>query len=433
MNVWIGYVLPILSSIFIYACELYGMWRMGTDRQIRPWVRKTIEIVYITVAIVCSLLGSGLINAVLLMGIPLLGNRIYHSGKKHFFYYLILAVAVFLTDGLVNVVLQTGMYFGILYFNSMGLMVLMHIVSTRLTEYMVISLIVLIVLRKNSSYPISKKQFFRALILPLFSLVNVYTMLYCIQVFMTDTMLLLFLVNLLLLISINIYFTVLFDTIGKNQYLENELNLHRQQAKMQWDYYESEEKKYEESRKLIHDIRNHMETMEQLYRSNDAADAAEYAENIHNMLNQFGQQYYTSDKLLNIILNDKVKRMQRKDIFYDIKIGEIDISFMQEVDITALFANIIDNAIESAAKADCKKIKLRVKMVQGFVSIRLENTSKKEPRKEKGYYMTEKTGHHGIGLKNVSRVVLAYDGDMDFEWKEGIFYTNILLVRGKSC
>ena len=90
---------------------------------------------------------------------------------------------------------------------------------------------------------------------------------------------------------------------------------------MQYQYYEREEEKFEESRKMIHDIRNHILAMEALYNSVGAEEASRYAGNIHQMLNRFQQKYYTSERLLNIILNDKAACMQRAGIREDMKVG----------------------------------------------------------------------------------------------------------------
>ena len=139
------------------------------------------------------------------------------------------------------------------------------------------------------------------------------------QIYMSEFMVILFGVNLFGLIGLNIYFCVLVDVMSENYRLENERNLYQAQARMQHQYYEREEEKYEASRKLIHDIRNHIHAMEELYRREEAVDAEHYASNIQQLLNSFQQTYYTSEKLLNIILNDKVQQMRRAGIREDVR------------------------------------------------------------------------------------------------------------------
>ena len=153
-------------------------------------------------------------------------------------------------------------------------------------------------------------------------------------------------------------------------------------AQMQHQYYQREEEKYEFSRKMIHDIRNHILAMEALYKEENAREAAAYAGDIHRMLNQFQQKYYTSEKLLNIILNDKANTMRRLGIQEDIRVGEISLDFMKETDVTALFANLLDNAVAAAGESREGFVRVRVNQVRQFLSVTVENSCDREPEKE---------------------------------------------------
>lgn len=230
---------------------------------------------------------------------------------------------------------------------------------------------------------------------------------------------------------VNIYFTYIFDTIGRNNQLERELFLYQQQEQMQTAYYKSLEQKYTDTRKLVHDIRNHVEAMEALYLEQQSVRGIEYANDIHGMLNQLGQTFYTSNQMLNIVLNDKVEKMYQAGIEADIKISELPEPFMRDVDITTLFGNLLDNAIEAASECKGEEtfVRLWVAAVHSFYTIHLENSSN-EPRKKAGQMISGKKGHEGIGLGNISRVVGSYGGDIEYGWKDGVFFTNIMLEGG---
>ena len=194
-----------------------------------------------------------------------------------------------------------------------------------------------------------------------------------------------------------------------------------------FEYQNREEEKYEESRKLIHDIRNHIQVMEQLYQEEEQPEG--YLQNVHTMLNSLGQQYYTANKLLNIILNDKAAQMRKSGIQDDLKTGELDLSFMKDMDITTIFANLLDNAIHAAEKSSQGWIRMRVQEVRGFVSITMENSCQQEPVKKGHFYRSSKPGHEGLGMKNIERAVEQYHGDLQCQWKEGVFYTQIMLAK----
>ena len=168
--------------------------------------------------------------------------------------------------------------------------------------------------------------------------------------------------------------------------------------------------------------------MEALYKEENAREAAEYAGDIHRMLNQFQQKYYTSEKLLNIILNDKANLMKRLDVSEDIRIGEISLDFMKETDVTALFANLLDNAVAAASESRERYVRMRVDQVRRFITVTVENSCDREPLRVAGTFRSRRSGHEGQGLKIVQQTVEQYGGDVQYDWKEGVFMARVMLA-----
>lgn len=423
-------IIPIIGSLFIYGSLFYGMYQMGGMDENQKETSWWIAVVYTIVSVLISLLGNGLFNLCYMLLAPFISYKMFHTRKNHIIYYFILIAAVFITDGAVVVGFQFLQLQGLSFFNAIVLDQILINICVRMIEFIVIQAVVFIV-RKYTGLYMTGRQAAISLLLPLFSLFNMFSLLYFCQIYFTKEMILLFLVNLVLLISVNIYFTILIHTMSKNNYLENEKNLYRQQAKMQFQYYEREEAKYKEVRKLIHDIRNHIQIMEELYKNN-SNNAVEYAGEIHQILNNFDHKYYTSDKLLNIILNDKAQLMQEFEIKADIKVSDLSLDFMKDLDVTILFTNLLDNSIEAAKESREPFIKLRVNMVHQFLSVSAENSCDREPIHTNKGLRSRKVGHDGLGIKNMKEVIEQFGGDMNYEWKDGVFYTKIMLTAAKK-
>jgi len=425
----IYFLLPMLGSFFLLGAMFYGAYRIA-----EPSITHRIgaahwaaAFVYILASVALSILGNTWVNLVSILLFPVVAAWVFGTSGKFLVPHCILAVAVFMTDAAVVVIYQMLLMWGILYLNSPELEYGLLVVVSRMLEFMEIMLITMVV-RKRAGGRVMVRQVVLSVFLPLFSILNMYSILYMMQIYLVAETIILFIVNMILLIGLNIYFCVMIDVMAENRRLEDERNLYRQQALMQYRYYEQEEEKYEESRKLIHDIRNHIQAMEDLYNREGAEDAAKYAGDIHKMLNRFQQRYYTSEKLLNLILNDKVQYMQREGVREDIKVGELSLAFMKDTDVTVLFANLLDNAIAAACKCPDGYVRLRVNMVRQLLSIVMENSCHEAPMKEGGSFRSRKKGHKGQGLANIRRTVEQYGGDVQFAWEEGVFTTKAVLV-----
>ena len=426
MEILVYLVLPCVGSIFLISSMFYGAYRIAGQPKLSG-VRLGLMAAYTAVAVACSLLGSTWVNLAFGILFPFAAMWILKASKSCLVPYFILVVAVFLTDVVVVTGYEMLIVRGILFLNSTELLYILLMVLDRMMEFMVICLIA-VVAGKRTGRHITVRQVVLSILLPLFSIFNMYCMVYLMQIYMVEGSVILLLINLLMLIGLNIYFCVLVDVMSENHKLESEKNFYRRQSEMQYRYYAREEEKYEESRKLIHDIRNHILAMEELYDSEKAEAAAHYAGDIHQMLNDLGQKYYTSEKLLNIILNDKVRQMQRAGIKEDIKVGELSLDFMRDMDVTALFANLLDNAIAAAAESREGFVKLRINNVRQFVSITVENSSDREPVKTKNGFRSGKEGHEGVGIRSIRRTVEQYGGDVQFDWQEGVFTAKVMLA-----
>ena len=402
MELLIYLAFPCVGSIFLLGAMFYGAYRIagqpGASRRSLAGVG-----LYILVNVAFSLLGNTWVNLVFMLLFPLAAWKAFGTSKIHFIHFIILSVAVWLTDVVLVLGVQVLMLYGVLRLNSPALEYILIVAATRMAEFMVILLVTMAAGRKAGRH-ITFRQVALSVLLPLYSVFNMFCMVYLMQIYMTPEMVMLFGVNLLLLIGVNIYFCVLVDVMSENHRLENERNLYRTQAQMQHQYYQREEEKYEFSRKMIHDIRNHILAMEALYKEENAREAAAYAGDIHRMLNQFQQKYYTSEKLLNIILNDKANTMRRLGIQEDIRVGEISLDYMKETDVTALFANLLDNAVAAAGESREGFVRVRVNQVRQFLSVTVENSCDREPEKETvigGTFRSRRPGHEGMGLKIV--------------------------------
>ncbi len=220
-----------------------------------------------------------------------------------------------------------------------------------------------------------------------------------------------------LVLVINLYCFYFWHDVSKTQELKYKLELMRQQNELTHQFYADLEENYAKSRKVIHDIRNHLQMLEQ---SQKFAESQGYFEDVHQMLNALGMTYYTDNRMLNIILNDKLKSLRQEQVTCQLRGVQLD--FLSEMDTTTIFANLLDNALEAAEGSENFELELWGEQIQDFCVIKLSNTTG-------GTYvpgLSEKAGHEGIGLENVQNAVEKYHGTLQTGQNGQTFFVTLM-------
>ena len=145
--------------------------------------------------------------------------------------------------------------------------------------------------------------------------------------------------------------------------------------------------------------------------------------------------YNNGNTLLDIILFEKNKECLKNEIEFNTLIDFRECDFMEMIDISSIFSNLIDNAIEACAKIDedqKRYITLRTTSIKEYFVIRCENSKSKNihSRKDnKGRFITSKKDkfYHGIGIESIKSSINKYGGDIRIKEEEEKFVVSIYL------
>ncbi|MFQ7659361.1 MAG: ATP-binding protein [Roseburia intestinalis] len=119
--------------------------------------------------------------------------------------------------------------------------------------------------------------------------------------------------------------------------------------------------------------------------------------------------------------------MQEKGIHSDIKIDNVDLSYIEPIDITTIFGNLLDNAIEAAANADGDKyIFIKISAYHKMTVVHIENSCGKVKWKKR-MPVSDKGKGRGIGLLNVKQSIDKYDGDLQLKQDGNRFVADLFL------
>lgn len=168
----------------------------------------------------------------------------------------------------------------------------------------------------------------------------------------------------------------------------------------------------------------------------DPGKAGEALDRMAREIQIYETQNQTGNRVLDAILANKSLCCQNRGIELKVIANGQLLSFMEDMDICALFGNMLDNAIEGVARVaapERRLIRLYVDGERQFLRIRVENYCEAPVRFRDGLPVTTKGDerYHGFGMKSMQRTVAKYGGSMVAACDDNWFALKILIpIKG---
>ena len=232
---------------------------------------------------------------------------------------------------------------------------------------------------------------------------------------------------------------------GMNQYHQKkneeftQMQLLLQQESDRAQYYEMLLMQNENQRILIHDIKKHLQSVAMLneQREHDKIDA--YIRQLILSSNLKEASRLCDHELLNSILCRYMQQCIKDHITLHADIRSRTVDFIASNDLTSLFCNLLDNAIEAAGVVPDSFIEINTskRKKTPFVVITVINSCRTNPFLSNGRQLcTQKSDkrRHGFGLKSIRRTVQKYHGSMQMYYNDDTFtFHTIITLKQWGC
>lgn len=178
----------------------------------------------------------------------------------------------------------------------------------------------------------------------------------------------------------------------------------------------------------FHDMKHQLLLM----RSMDENKRDETTKEIEKSIDLYTDIARTGNDALDIVITQKSLLCTSKGIRFTYILSGECLSFMNKSDLTSLFGNILDNAIEAATKeeGEYRIIKLKAYPQNSMILIQEENYAHQKVSFDKnGLPMTSKgdKNYHGFGSRSISYITEKYHGHLHFTQLDDVFSLSIML------
>lgn len=203
------------------------------------------------------------------------------------------------------------------------------------------------------------------------------------------------------------------------------LEIAEKQITMQREHYDALSKQMNEIREIKHDINHFTGVMSQLAEEGNLDKLrmflSEYCEKA-----KMGQlPVFCEHIIANSIIGYNYLRAEEYGIFFESRCNISVYFFMSDSDLCILLGNALENAVFACRQMDAKTTRF-VSIESGYSKgqrlVKVTNSYNGQLEIIDGQYISSKKGNsHGLGLRNIEKVVETYGGFLKIEHTDKIF------------
>ena len=228
------------------------------------------------------------------------------------------------------------------------------------------------------------------------------------------------------IIYINLIIFWYFDRIRKAFEYKSRQESAEIKLELQKQYYEVLEEHQKETDLLWHDMKKHLGLIKRLVYNGYQNISEEYVQELEEQMNTVSNFVKTSQPVISALLTKEKWKAEKENVDFILNVRLLTAiePKISSVDLCVLIGNIFDNAINACTllpENSPKYIKAEILQKGCTLVIRTENPYSSNLK------VRPRLGKHGLGLKNVHKVVNKYNGNIDIHSEDEVFYVTIII------
>ena len=231
----------------------------------------------------------------------------------------------------------------------------------------------------------------------------------------------------MLIINISVFY--LYNVLIENYIHLRDNDIYKQQTYAYQNQLEVIMESQNRVRALKHDMRNHILALQVLVQKNEMREADKYLDSMQTFMNNPQEYVKTGNDTVDSLLNYKIQKANEVLNVVETKISIPESLSLRSFDLNVVLGNLLDNAIDASMQTEDKELKISIRLDKGILFLNICNSCQGIAGGRRIFLETTKEDkvNHGIGLKNVRRIVEKYHGDMEFLCENGSMETDIMM------
>lgn len=287
--------------------------------------------------------------------------------------------------------------------------------------------------KTSSTSVLSDSEWLQFIVFPLFTIITIAVIIFAFPYVEEEQQANVLYAIAIGMVAMNLVLYRLINSIVVREMKLHENKLFELQVKEQMETYRSISENYNKQKQKAHEFKNKILCIHALLKQHAYEKLEEYVEGIGEEMVQDKNAFDTNHVIVNVILNTKYEEATKKQIAFAVQINNLADIWISDEDIVVLLSNLLNNAIEACEKCIGKKaIQMKFIAEEQEIILAVNNTYENAVVHENKEIKTSKEispEEHGMGIKNIIKVVEKYDGSYNIEHSQNQFYFSIVIPR----
>lgn len=186
----------------------------------------------------------------------------------------------------------------------------------------------------------------------------------------------------------------------------------------------------ENNRRMRHDLRHHIVTLQGFLQRDQVQKASEYLDKYLHFTQQFELVELCRNPVVNMVVGYYQGIALQKEIRFDTRIQIPEELSVSDIDLSVILGNLLENAIYAADQGDQEERFIQFHMLCSgqMLAITVDNSFHGEIKKMEGQYISSKPNHSGLGLRNIEMIADKYQGGVEFTHDLHVFHSSVMLA-----
>lgn len=351
--------------------------------------------------------------------------------RYKWYFSIFMTIIISVISGLSELIITgLGNVFGVDYSSSSS-NVYVYIVALFATKTITYLIILIIRKGKHSSFTsIKNMKFAQLMLLPVATVaIAIVFSYYIIYYNASEAINIGSVISLFILITSNVMIFSIIDAQDELISVREKLKSSRVLMENQKTYYEDAFKSQQETRKTRHDLKNIFIAVLNELNSGNTDRSKEILQKKLSELEQYIYIDQSYDNVIDAVIYSKQKEAEAQKVIIDMHKSVNQRLYFDDLDLTVLVANLLDNAIEATSKVDVSiTIEFSFITEQENLIITTRNPTVNIIEEGGRLHTTKKDkSWHGYGLMSIESIVDKYNGEFIWDYTEGVFSVTIIL------